>query len=304
MAVLNIFSKRQKRLRGETHDTYRYDVIPDQLRVQIVHILEETVDHLYRGYPRWQPLDTYAGIAKALRREYGVFRLAASEYANDKQDVLEFVLREESAERVLDVVEVSFVSFVAATAKSPQTRARVKEAVGELNARFGEHGVGFQFSGGQVVRVDSQYVHAEVVKPALRLLNGRQYAGAQEEFLKAHAHFRRGETKDVLTESLKALESVMKAICHKRKWAVRDQATASELIDVCFEKGLVPPFWQSQFSGLRSLLESGVPTARNRLGGHGQGPAPTTVPNHIAAYVIHMTAAAVVFLAEAEVALP
>ena len=63
---------------------------------------------------------------------------------------------------------------------------------------------------------------------------------------------------------------------------------------------LIPPFWESHYSSLRSLLESSVPTGRNRLGGHGQGTIPTTVPDHIVAYMLHMTASAIVFLAEAE----
>jgi hypothetical protein len=51
------------------------------------------------------------------------------------------------------------------------------------------------------------------------------------------------------------------------------------------------------------LLESGVPTARNRLGGHGQGAKPTSVPDHIVAYLLHMTASTIVFLIEADRAL-
>jgi hypothetical protein len=33
MALLKIFSKRQKRLRGEVPDVYVYDVIPEHFRV-------------------------------------------------------------------------------------------------------------------------------------------------------------------------------------------------------------------------------------------------------------------------------
>jgi hypothetical protein len=72
------------------------------------------------------------------------------------------------------------------------------------------------------------------------------------------------------------------------------------LIQVCFDNGLIPAFWQSHFAALRSLLEGGVPTARNRLGGHGQGSAVVEVPAHIVAYVLHMTAASIVFLVETE----
>lgn len=40
MPIFDIFSKRQKRLRGETPDVYQYDTLPDGLRVQVVRILE------------------------------------------------------------------------------------------------------------------------------------------------------------------------------------------------------------------------------------------------------------------------
>jgi hypothetical protein len=169
-----------------------------------------------------------------------------------------------------------------------------------LNARFREHGVGFQFADGEIIRVDSELIHAEVVKPALALLHTKDFAGAQAEFLKAHEHYRHGNSKEALAECLKALESTMKVICAKRKWTHTPQATSSALIQVCFDNGLIPAFWQSHFAALRSLLEGGVPTARNRLGGHGQGSAVVEVPAHIVAYVLHMTAASIVFLVETE----
>ena len=54
----------------------------------------------------------------------------------------------------------------------------------------------------------------------------------------------------------------------------------------------------------RSMLESSVPTGRNKLSGHGQGSTPTTVPDYLVAYMLHMTASTIVFLAEAELSLP
>lgn len=76
-----------------------------------------------------------------------------------------------------------------------------------------------------------------------------------------------------------AFESVMKSICDRRGWTYGDRATAKSLIKVCFDNEIVPAFWQSHFSSLCGLLESGVPTGRNKLSGHGQGAAPTTVPD-------------------------
>lgn len=177
---------------------------------------------------------------------------------------------------------------------------RADDAIEELNQRFKEHGVGYQFTNGQIIRIDSEFTHTEIVKPALRLLGQKQYAGAQQEFLKAHEHYRKRNAKEALNECLKAFESVMKAICDKRRWNYSKNATAKPLIQVCFDNGLVPSFWQSHYSSLRNLLESSVPTGRNKLSGHGQGTHPEAVPNHLVAYMLNMTASAIVFLAEAE----
>jgi hypothetical protein len=164
--------------------------------------------------------------------------------------------------------------------------------------------VGYQYVSGEIIRVDSELLHQEAVKPALAHLRAPEYAGAQAEFLTAHGHYRHGRNKEALAECLKALESVMKSICAKRKWPHSPNATASPLIQVLLDKELIPSFWNQHFSALRATLEAGVPTARNRLGGHGQGTQVVDVPTHLVAYILHQTASAIVFLAEAERALP
>jgi hypothetical protein len=224
------------------------------------------------------------------------------------QELAEFFLQQKDVDRVLDTIELSFrVIDRVARDRSPLNvyppGPLADAAINELNERFREHGVGFHYSDGEIIRIDSQLVHSEVVKPALSLLAQPFLAGAQEEFLKAHEHYRAGRHKESLNEALKAFESALKAIAARRKWPVPPKATSSALIDLCIERGLVPAFWHSQMSGLRVLLESGVPPARNRLGGHGQGESVQSVPPYIVAYVLHMTASAIVFLAEANEAL-
>jgi hypothetical protein len=63
------------------------------------------------------------------------------------------------------------------------------------------------------------------------------------------------------------------------------------------EAGITP-------QGLRSVLEDGVPTVRNKMGGHGQGPQVVDVSSHYAAYALHMTGSAIQFLIDAERDLP
>lgn len=313
MSTFALFSKRQKTLRGEVPDVYSYDTIPKALRVQIVHIWNDTIggqDEYFSSSGR--PKSAYKLVVDTLCREYGVFTLNESNGRGDinyRLELATFLLREEDHEKILDVVELSF-RIIDTFTRSWDFLLRANAshladyAIEELNDRFLEHGIGYRFEEGEVVRVDSDLLHAEAVKPALALLRASEYAGAQAEFLKAHEHYRHGRAKEALAECLKSLESVMKSICAKRKWTHDPNATSKVLIQVLFAEGLVPQFWSQHFSALRSTLESGVPTARNRFGGHGQGAAVIQVPSHLVAYVLHQTASAIVFLTEAEKALP
>ena len=43
MSVFELFSKRQKKLRGEYPDVYQYDNIDEKFRVRVVHIIKDTI---------------------------------------------------------------------------------------------------------------------------------------------------------------------------------------------------------------------------------------------------------------------
>jgi hypothetical protein len=183
-------------------------------------------------------------------------------------------------------------------------RINPDDALEELNARFLEHGIGYQYESGGIIRKDSELLHAEVVKPTLLFLNKKEYSGANEEFLKAHEHYRHGRYKECLNECLKAFESTMKTICNIRGWSYNQNDTAKKLIDVCLSNGLFSSFLQSQITSFRSVLESGIPTVRNKLGGHGQGTQQTAVPQYMASYMLHLTATTILLFVEAEEVLP
>lgn len=301
MALLDLFSKRQRRARGEVPDVYLYDDFPQALRIQIVHILREVIG----------PMTYSAGISDqickqihdGLAREYGLFHLTRK---NEHVDAMlfDFFVNIANVEQAFDVVEYSF-STVAHNSRQlsyDQRRGNlvsVATAIAELNARFQEQAIGFRFESGQLMRIDSEIMHAEVVKPVLALLRDLKFGGVNEEFLSAHEHYRHGRFKECLVDSLKAFESTMKTICAERRWTFQTTDTAKALIHICFEKDLIPAFLQSEFSGLRSVLESGLPVVRNKQGGHGQGAQSVPVPSYVAQYALHMTASNILFLIEA-----
>ncbi|MCV9944918.1 STM4504/CBY_0614 family protein [Rhizobium sp. BT-175] len=306
MAVYDLYSKRQQRLRGEHADVYQYQKMPRKLRVQIIHIMDRAMGSYEQSLSDGRVSRGYALIVNTLRQELGVFQLPeTSRQSNYYKELTEYFLAEPGVESCLDVVELVFRFIDSFTRNFEHLNRqgydeRANEALADLNVRFKENAFGYQFVDREIVRVDSELIHVETVKPVLRLLNTKEYAGPHEEFLSAYEHYREGKNKEALNDCLKAFESTMKAICDKRGWAYNAGDTAKALIDILFREGLVPSFWQTQFGALRSLLESSIPTGRNKQSGHGQGAKPTTVPDHMAAYMLHMTASTLVFLTTAE----
>jgi hypothetical protein len=307
MTVFDLFSKRQARQRGETPDIYTYDQIPNKLRVQLVQIIGDLLqggdDSAARFHPGVGKLFEF--ISNTLCREYGIFRLwGKSHHDRDhRRELFNFMLETTDHERVLDCVELATRCADRLTRNFGYLDTygfdeRVDDGIAELNTRFKEHGVGFQYEDGDLVRIDSDLLHAEAVKPALQLLRTKKFAGPREEFLRAYEHFRHARHEEALTEALKAFESTMKAICDAKNWAYDKNATAKKLVDACFKNGLIDPFWQTHMAHLQGTLENGIATARNKLGGHGAGATPREVPQALVAYVLHLTAATIVFLIE------
>jgi hypothetical protein len=308
MAVIDLYSKRKKQQAAQGKpDVYQYNEIPSPLRIQIVHIWRAALGRWYRntGYSSGRESPSCASwefIHDTIAKEEGIWHLGRGDQDPSERCIQHFI--EAGTDSALDLIELSFrvidrrirtfASYQQADAYITQS---ADDAIGELNVRFREHGVGFQYGAGQILRVDSQFVHAQAVKPALELLNERGFEGPAEEFMRAFDHHRKGDNKESVAEALKAFESTMKSICAARKWAHPPNATAKPLMDILFKNGLVPPQMESHFSGLRAAMESGLPTIANP-NRHGQGATPVEIPPHFATYALHLVASNIVFLVE------
>lgn len=302
--MVELFSKRQKRLRGEAPDVYSYDELPKELRIQTIKAWDKVFESLAwksfsNGCIKARPLDFFGKIREVLTEEYGCFILA-KDARNAEDEITEFFLDTANVEKCLDVIELLFASLREMGRSElwrNQLMPGIEEAISTVNARFKEHAIGYEFRDGKIFRIDCEFLHSEVVVPALTLLQGPEYQGANAEFRSAHEHYRAKRYKECINDCLKAFESTMKAICSKRGWPHAPTATAKPLVAVCRDNGLFPVFMESHLNALITCLESGVPTARNKTSGHGQGTSPTKVEPEFASYVLHLTAANIVFLA-------
>lgn len=275
MAIFNLFSKRQQALRTDHSDVLTYDNLPETLRVQIVHIITDGLgEQNDRGYNRHEVEEAYKEIHDILCREYGTFTLN-DEYRYSSK-LTNFILTEKDIERVLDAVELTLSLIVTLSGMHGYTfyvkqKIDGQNAIVELNERFRQHAVGYSYESDRIIKIDSTYTHSEIVKPTLQLLFNPKFIGANEEYLKAHEHYRHGRNKECLSECLKAFESTMKIICIEKGWSINASDTSRALLNVIMTNNLIPTFIQGQLTSLRSLLESGIPTIRNRLGGAWSG---------------------------------
>ena len=313
MAIYETFAKRkQKAEMSGIPMVYVYDILPQPFRGQVVYIWRSVFgEPRNRTYPYSQTFQdiVWHRIHTILAQEMGVFWLVENGPTTYFAQCELFLLTSEDVDQVLSLIEIAFKTIdtdVRVVARKPgndlgqaRTPQTLDDAIKELNVRFQEHSIGYQYEAGQIIQMDSQYLHAETVEPAISLLHDARFEGALQEFMNAHKHYRERNNKEAITEALKAFESTMKTICDRRRLGYAQNDTASKLIKTLFDNHIVPLEMESQFNSLRSTLESGVPTLRNKKGGHGQGSEPMEVPAYIAAYALHLTASNIVFLISA-----
>jgi hypothetical protein len=285
MSVFEVFSARKRKTeRGTALDVYTYDTIPEKLRVQFKHVLWDAFGN---GYST-ESQKLWARLEHTMARSEGVVRLY--ENGTPKQQC-ERYLENSTADQTLDLIEI---------ASRMMEEKGSKELIEELNYRFGQNDVGYQFENSQIVRIDNQYIHAEVIKPAVSLLSANPaFQTANMEFMKAHKHYRDGSHQDAVVGANRAFESTLKAICSVKSWPYDNGMRATDLIRVVRVNGLFPEYLDNAFDSYIAAMKSGLPGVRNNAGGHGPAPGDAVVPNYIAAYAIHLSAANIVIAIKA-----
>jgi hypothetical protein len=143
----------------------------------------------------------------------------------------------------------------------------------------------------RVVLRENRLIHGEAVAPALHLLTDPAFSSANAEFLDALQDYRKKDFGDCLTKCGSSFESVMKIICHKKKWPYKQTDTAATLLDTILSRTSLEPFFAQPL-----LL---VATIRNRMSkAHGAGTITKNVPKHVAQFAINATAAAILLLVD------
>ena len=196
MAVFNMFSKRQRRANQEP-DIFPY-AIPHELRIQLLRALDDARERIYdRTIPSYRILgtegdDIFAKACTVLRRKlaWGGWSMSANEFAQwptQKPEAcamsLPFSSRIVNPNRSYDSVEI-VMHFIKQAEQNGllDDECNARTVADEINTRFLEHRVGFQYEAGQIIVQSNKVLHDDAVKPALLLLADPAFEGANEEY--------------------------------------------------------------------------------------------------------------------------
>lgn len=308
MAIFDLFSKRQAdAAKSGVVDVYQYDLIPKNLRVQVAQIAVEAIgksgSHGDRFMTGDEENDLWFQIERIYLREKGLEGIARDEFSGSR---VRSFMRECSTSDWLDFLELIALGIEAMASEKRgyerqkwQVSMHGQAAIDEINYRLRQAGVGYQLEGIRLIRVDSQYMHSEVVKPALALLSGPGFEGARQEFLAAHHHYRGGENRQAVAMAANAVESTFKSVFDQKGWAYQKGARISDLVKIARANALWPDYMDASFDQLVATLQSGLPKIRDNDASHGQGATPKNVPSYIAAYALHLAASKILFITEA-----
>lgn len=295
--------RKQKQSRNGEPEIYTYDDAPLHLRHQICLVMSDGIGNFhepnpyhYRNVPNanlWW--DT---IHQICRKEIFSY-LSYAERWDLKKRFLEYLLNVQDMDDFLSGVEIGCRVLDALRDKQIEVRGAQQaagESIEELNGRFEQHAVGYQFENGYIIRVDSKVTHAEIIKPALKLLTSPLFSKANTDFMTAHRHYRANEFKDCVTAAHRAFESMLKAICDIEKWEYGGGDRASDLVTKVSSKGLFTHDFDKSFTAYVAMLKSGLPAIRNDAGAHGEGLMAAAVTAEIARFALNLTASNMLFL--------
>ncbi|WP_397577163.1 STM4504/CBY_0614 family protein [Sphingorhabdus sp.] len=308
--IFDLYSKRTKRqANSNLSDVYQYDSVPNTLRVQVQQILVDAIGPQFAanfyaaGAQHKHNPDAWEFIHKALCKEFGVHSLRGKQLA--LANVVGFI-GNAGINEFLDTVEMCCTYIIKLKMTSEHNRKNVgitqepDSAIDEINYRFREACLGYQIEEGKFIRVDSQFMHQEVVKPAIHILNSEEFSGPRSEFLSAHESFRNGDYERAIILASNSFESTLKVVCDKNRWVYQKGARATDLLKLVKSNGLWPDYLDGSFDQLIATLSSGLPKVRNEAAAHGQGAELRSTPSYVAAYALHLAGAKIILISEAQ----
>ena len=296
--IFELFSQRNAP--KQDIDVYEYENFPQEFRNQVFYILSDFIGRYVHNI-EFPSFKIYEKIRSIFIRQKGIKPHSTA------RNEIEYIISNSNATDLIDFIEIAFCYidqylrtqgfYKGQTSHCSEESYLADQAIDELNYRFRQYGLGYEFVDGQIIKKSNEMIHQEIVKPALSLLHDKRFKGAEDEFLKAFELYQNGNNKDAILNAQKAFESTMKCICEEKKIKYdKKRDAATELIKHLVEKDFIPKYQEDYLNNLKKVLGSGLPTVRNQEAAHGQGGEIKTVENSLVEYSIHLAAANIVYL--------
>lgn len=301
--MYKLYSQRKKEAEQGISDVYIYDKFCREFRNQYMHIIKDVfgiypdVKNIYMSNGKY--IDMWAFSCKAFAREKGLKYLQTSySGATNTYEAYGHYVDISDDSDFLDLLDFTFTEIISNKSIFGHGYSEVVNlAIKELNFRFKQHSLGYEFINGELIPKTNEFIHTEIIKPALHLLNNKIFEGAEQEYFQAFEHYKKGQNKDAILNAIKAFESVLKSICQEMNYPYdRERDTAKQLLQHLTDNGFYPKYLESHLNGIRSTLESGAPTLRNKNAGHGQGQEVVDVSDEYVEYALNLVATNIVLL--------
>lgn len=296
--IFRLFTQRNEP--EKQYDVYEYDKFPEKFINQSLFIIMDFINLYKDNYPINSD-QIWNDIYDVFIRQIGVVGLEGY-YSNDSHAPrIERYYRTHNGDALLNLIDLIFVYFDKFLRRIPvrghsNISQTLDNSIAELNYRFKQYGLGYEFINGELIKKTNEIIHSEIIKPALKLLHDEKFKGAEDEISLAFENYKNGQNKDAILYAQKAFESSMKTICKRKKYSYEKTDTAKKLLEILRLQNYYPEYLNKQLVLLSDLLLSGLPKMRNEEAGHGQGEEIRNVENNYVEYAIHLAATNIVFL--------
>lgn len=298
----DLYSIRHRDNNGEP-DVFVYDDFSDAFRNQVFYIIKVFIILVARNQlpsHNVTPDDFATKISIAYCYEKGLkhlYRYLRRDY--DDLYGIEHYIEECNDADLLDFMDFVFANYVCSDELKRSCNGDnsfFDDSINELNRMLKRHNLGYEFCNGEIIKKTNTVAHETIIKPALQLLLDENFRGAEEEYLLAFDCYKEGNNKDAIANALKSFESVMKTICNKLGYSYTEKDGASRLIAILKSNSFFPLYLETQLNSVKSILESGIPTMRNKEAGHGQGEEIVNVSDEFVEFALNSAATNIILL--------
>ena len=231
--AMALYGERKRReLRDAAEDAgvdFWTETLGHDVRYKINYIVEDAVEG---------NRDLYRSIRAMTLRQLGMANLAGSS-TSDQDDIVRAILTGEE-DLVLSLIEATDL-FIKSGVENGRGADMLdwQRSLGILRngvrTVLRENRIKFDFVDGQIIRIDYQELHAEVVEPVLRLLHGsEEWAGVERAYQAALEELHEGRPEDAVTDAATALQEALGVYGCKGN-------TVSKRLNDALKKGVLAP---------------------------------------------------------------